>query len=227
VESKQRGPGRPADPAIEPRVYRAALDTYGRLGWAGLTIHGVATDAKVGKAAIYRRWADKGELLVDSLMSLDDSRPSPDSGLLREDIIDAVMGELDAYLSRHGLVRLRAQVEAKAYPELFGSAMERFRLRRYEAGKAMIDRAITRGEIPPKTNVPQLLDAIVGMTMNHFLAVPQHKMAALRRNKRKFAESVADFAMKALSANVSERSSISNRSAPTPKRGKQLGATRT
>src|ERR1700731_4692469 len=66
----QAGRGRPADPDIERRVIAAALSVYGEAGWAGFSLDRVARRAPVGKAALYRRWPTKEDLLLAALEHL-------------------------------------------------------------------------------------------------------------------------------------------------------------
>lgn len=192
-----RGPGRPVDPDIEKRLFAAVLEIYAETGWAGFTLHAAATKAKVGKAAIYRRWDSKEQLIVEAVMSIQ-SGVVPDTGTLRGDLIATVEGELLYYLTPHGLVLLRAQLEAKAYPEVFGAAMERFRRNRNESGRAILMAAEERGELTSDTDSWVILDAIGGMTINHFLATPHGRLSDLRRNRRVFAEAVVDFALRSI-----------------------------
>ena len=55
--------GRPRDPQLEERVFRAALDLYGEAGWAGFNLTKIAAEAGVGK------WVDAvaGRLLIGVL----------------------------------------------------------------------------------------------------------------------------------------------------------------
>jgi AcrR family transcriptional regulator len=198
-DAGRRPRGRPVDPEIETRVFEAVREVYTETGWAGFSVHAVATRARVGKAAIYRRWLSKEDLIVDAIMSMA-SAPTVDRGSLREDLISIVQGELREYMSPAGLVRLRAQVEAKVYPELFGAAMERFRRLRFNGGQVVINNAVARGELAQSADGIILLDAIGGMTLNHFLATPTYAQRALQRDSRRFAESVVDFVLAALAA---------------------------
>jgi AcrR family transcriptional regulator len=198
-DTGRRAPGRPVDPEIETRVFEAVREVYTETGWAGFSVHAVATRARVGKAAIYRRWLSKEDLIVDAIMSME-LAPVVDRGSLREDLIAIVQGELGEYLTPAGLVRLRAQVEAKVYPELFGAAMERFRRLRINGGRVVVNNAIARGELSETADGIILLDAIGGMTLNHFLATPTYAQRALQRDSRRFAESVVDFALAAVAA---------------------------
>ncbi|GAA1827559.1 TetR/AcrR family transcriptional regulator [Pseudonocardia ailaonensis] len=201
----RRAVGRPVDPDIEARVFAVVREVYSETGWAGFTIHAVATRAKVGKAAIYRRWGSKEELIADAIVSTV-SAPIQDRGSLREDLIAVVQGELAEYLRpADGLVRLRAMVEAKAYPELFGAAMDRIRRLRTANGRTIVDTARRRGELPTEADGILMLDAIGGMTMNRFLATPSYAMRELQRDSRQFAESVVDYVLAATDAHLRHR----------------------
>src|SRR4029453_2118016 len=73
---------------LERAIYDAVLDELQRVGLTGLTMEGVAGCAHTGKAALYRRWLGKEDLVVDaldhSLPRLDDL---PDHGNLRDDLL--------------------------------------------------------------------------------------------------------------------------------------------
>lgn len=189
-----RSAGRPADPELESRVFEAALEIYAEVGWASFTLSAVSARANTGKAAIYRRWSSKEDLIVDAILSID-AEPIPDTGSIREDLIATVEAELRSYLSPVGIARLRAQVEAKVYPEVFGRAMDRHRRYRNEGGRRFVAAAVGRGELPAGVDATPLLDALIGMTMNHFLSTAQHRLPVLRRRSRDFAESAADFVL--------------------------------
>jgi len=178
----------------------AALETYAATGWSGFTMHEVATRSKVGKAALYRRWANKGELLTDAFMQMDSQTPTVDTGTLRGDIISTVVNILQKSTSPMGLVAIRAQVEAKVYPGIFSDALERWQRGRSRAGRAMVERAIERGEIPAGAKAAQVLDAVIGMATNHVLAMPEQMVVQLQETSEPYAASVADFVLRALTA---------------------------
>ncbi|HEY0869645.1 MAG TPA: TetR/AcrR family transcriptional regulator [Acidothermaceae bacterium] len=73
--------------ALETAIYEAVLQQLSTVGFAAMTIEGIAATARTGKAAIYRRWPSKEELVADTL---DNVLPSldlpPDTGNVRTDI---------------------------------------------------------------------------------------------------------------------------------------------
>jgi AcrR family transcriptional regulator len=68
-------------------IMRATLDLAREVGYAKLSIEGVAARAGVGKHTIYRRWPSKGLLFHDSLLSLNEPvLDYPDSGDIVADL---------------------------------------------------------------------------------------------------------------------------------------------
>ncbi|MEV5573664.1 TetR/AcrR family transcriptional regulator [Spirillospora sp. NPDC052269] len=53
--------------ALESAILNAALDQLAEVGYLRLTMEGVAAAAQTGKAALYRRWSGKEELVADAL----------------------------------------------------------------------------------------------------------------------------------------------------------------
>ncbi|TDD45087.1 TetR/AcrR family transcriptional regulator [Nonomuraea terrae] len=193
------GRGRRPDPGLESRVHGAALELYGEVGWAGFTIDAVARRARVGKAAMYNRWESKDKLIADALTSwLSKSLPPSRTGPLRKNLLDMATDILDSYLEPKGLVYLRAQVEARVYPELFGQALETFQRERIRRGRAIVLAAIERGELPGGTSPALVLDALAGILTNHFLSTPTSQIPTLLEHKTKYVEETVDFVLSAV-----------------------------
>ncbi|MFF0625022.1 TetR/AcrR family transcriptional regulator [Streptomyces sp. NPDC004296] len=62
-----KGRGRPRDPATEKAILRATVQRFVSDGYARMTIGDIAADAGVTRPTVYRRWANKRELVVDAL----------------------------------------------------------------------------------------------------------------------------------------------------------------
>ncbi|WP_377269070.1 TetR/AcrR family transcriptional regulator [Peterkaempfera sp. SMS 1(5)a] len=66
---------------LEHAIFEATLDQLTSGGLARLTMEGVAGAARTGKAALYRRWTSKHELVLDALeSSLPPATDIPDRG---------------------------------------------------------------------------------------------------------------------------------------------------
>lgn len=176
-KSSQRG--RPVDPDLEFRVFAHALHVYAETGWVGFTIDAVAARAKVGKAAIYRRWDTKADMLVEALNWAPTSvhhPPVPEDDIW--DYFEALVGNLiRSFAGPYGFAMLRAQVEALMFQELLGTAMDRRRRSWIESGRSTIIAAIERGQLPESVSPGLLHDVALGAVISHILSTPQARLA--------------------------------------------------
>ena len=84
-----RRPGRPRSEQAEQAIIEATLDLFAEKGFEGVCVELVAARAGVGKATIYRRWANKEELLLAALSSMKSPIPEP-TGSVRDDLLAMV-----------------------------------------------------------------------------------------------------------------------------------------
>src|SRR5260370_33443705 len=109
--------GRPADPGIDNRVLTAALTVYGEVGWAGFTLDAVARRAPVGKAALYRRWPTKEDLLLAALEHLaEPPGDEADPADLRGCLIAMTEQVIAMFVGPKALGLPRVLIEASQYP---------------------------------------------------------------------------------------------------------------
>ncbi|MEU5897188.1 MULTISPECIES: TetR/AcrR family transcriptional regulator [Streptomyces] len=95
-------------PVLERAILDAALEQLSTVGWSGLTMEGVAAGAQTGKAAVYRRWPSKEDLVVDALRAgLPRPDSPPDRGSVREDLLQLCKEMRVTMFSRTGFA-LRA-----------------------------------------------------------------------------------------------------------------------
>jgi AcrR family transcriptional regulator len=150
--------GRKRDHSRDPEILDAALEVLAETGYDGMTIDMVATRAKAGKATLYRRWASKGELVIDAVACMKQIDPEaiPDTGTLRGDLVamikphalhDAdkklrIMGALTSMLARD--------------PELADAAYAAIVEPRAAVNRMLLQRAIDRGEIAADTDIEMM-----------------------------------------------------------------------
>ncbi|NBE50042.1 TetR/AcrR family transcriptional regulator [Streptomyces boluensis] len=196
MTSKTAGrPGRPADPDIEPRVIAATLDVYGAVGWAGFTIDAVARTSKVGKAAIYRRWASKQELIATAVASLRGADGFDVTGHLYEDLTRLARLLLRRYSGPYGPAYMRAMVEAKLYPEVLGAALDKVRQATIAGGRKIVLAAIDTGELPAGTSPSLVMDGLAGTIVHYVLMVPPERRRALHEDPNPFIGQVVSFVL--------------------------------
>lgn len=86
TSSPQGRTGRPRSAAADEAILAATRDALVELGWSKLTMGDVSARAGVAKTTLYRRWANKNELVVDAVAELFDALELPDRGSLEADI---------------------------------------------------------------------------------------------------------------------------------------------
>ncbi|NEA21050.1 TetR/AcrR family transcriptional regulator C-terminal ligand-binding domain-containing protein [Actinomadura bangladeshensis] len=79
---------------LEAALLDAAWDELAEAGFAKLTMESVAARAGTGIAVLYRRWANKDQLVLAALEHYRNAHPVdiPDTGSLRGDLIAALTG---------------------------------------------------------------------------------------------------------------------------------------
>ncbi|MEU2115868.1 TetR/AcrR family transcriptional regulator [Streptomyces sp. NPDC016459] len=152
--------GRPRSPEADTAILEATRAALVELGWAKLTMGDVAGRAKVAKTTLYRRWANKNELVVDAVAVLFDELELPDLGSLRADIGHVVL-QFAALLERpETKTALMAVVAESTRDE---PLRERIRASIVDRQKRLVlegrMRAQRRGELPADRD-PAVVDAL-------------------------------------------------------------------
>jgi AcrR family transcriptional regulator len=79
-------PGRPRQPDLDRRIEEAVLDLLRESGPAAVTMESVAAQAGIAKTSIYRRHANRGELMTSVLKAAIEPPQVPHEGTVREKI---------------------------------------------------------------------------------------------------------------------------------------------
>jgi len=206
--NRPTGRGRPADPDIERRVLAAALTVYGEVGWAGFTLDRVAHRAPVGKAALYRRWPTKEDLLLAALEHLaEPPREGADPTDLRGCLIGMTEQVIDMFVGPKALVLPRVLIEASQYPAHFDDMVQKIVRARFAVGRTIIQAAVDRGELPGGTPPDLIIDAIMGRVISLIVLTPGAQRVTINARRDHYAASVTDFVLQAvLRASAKDRS---------------------
>jgi len=160
-----RRPGRPRSEQAEQAIIEATLDLFGEQGFEGVCVEAVAARAGVGKATIYRRWANKEELLLAALGSMKSPIPEP-TGSVRDDLVAhlTVMcaDKADPRKARRYALLLG---EGQKYPRLMTRYKETVIGPRHDAIRAIIRRGIASGELRADTDIEIALLALTGTVL--------------------------------------------------------------
>jgi AcrR family transcriptional regulator len=169
------GPGRKRSEDSRLAILAAAMDLVGEVGYAGLTIEGIAARSGTGKQTIYRWWPSKADVLLDALATKADLHvPIPDEGSYAEDLRAFLLASFRLGRDRRVVDVLRALMAHAQVDAAFG---DRFRAsflhRRRDALAVIVDRAKARGDLPPIVSPGTVADIVFGVIWYRMLATRQ------------------------------------------------------
>ncbi len=155
--------GRPRSSSIDAAVSLAVHDLLAARGYSALSIEQVAQAAGVGKAAIYRRWASKAEMVFALVVHGAAIDAPADQGTLAEDLralAERVIAVLSAPAARQALPGLLADVQidpllAKRFHACFIGAERRI-------VAVLLDRSAARGELSTRADPADVHAQLLG-----------------------------------------------------------------
>ncbi|MGW1928227.1 TetR/AcrR family transcriptional regulator [Streptomyces sp. NPDC001919] len=155
-------------PVLERAILEAALEQLGSVGWNGLTMEGVAVGAQTGKAAVYRRWPSKEDLVADALQAgLPALDEAPDLGDVREELYELCRRVRDVMYSKPGFA-LRAvlhECDAEAAERFHGLIVTGVVEPSARLFREVLRRGIARGEVRADANNDLVVDVVPAMMM--------------------------------------------------------------
>ncbi|HTQ17067.1 TetR/AcrR family transcriptional regulator [Mycobacterium sp.] len=167
--SPRRNRGR-FDPSLDAAILEAALQGLGAHGYDRMSMDDIATRARVGKAAIYRRWSSKAAVVADAIAhwrrGLGPMEP-PNTGSLRGDI-DAVVAAVpdfdEAALSTIKVI-VGVATAAMHHPVLAAALDDLALSTPRQVIRVVLDQAVARGEIPASRDLSLIPDALLGLNV--------------------------------------------------------------
>lgn len=165
-------PGRKRSPESRAAILAAATALVREVGYAHLTIEGIAARARVGKQTIYRWWPSRADVLLEALADDADLAISvADQGTYRADLqvfLSDTFRLANAPDVRRILQTLMA--EAQLNPDFGGRFRAAFLARRRDALRSVVTRAARRGDLPPRPAPDIVLDVVFGVLWYRVLA---------------------------------------------------------
>jgi AcrR family transcriptional regulator len=170
TESPRRTPGRPRSEESHRAIIRATIELLLETGYRSLTMEGVRARAGVGKATIYRRWSSKEELVRDAIVVLHGDVEAPDTGSLRGDYL-GMGARVRAAAGRAGAATLMPRLlgDVANDPELHAIFYENLVAPRRAEMRAVLERAVARGEIRDDIDVELMIDLFAGPVVYRLL----------------------------------------------------------
>ncbi|WP_052433884.1 TetR/AcrR family transcriptional regulator [Streptacidiphilus melanogenes] len=167
--------GRPRSEAVEASIVEGMLRLLAKgSSLAGLSVEAIASEAGVGKATIYRRWADKDAMLLHLLTQLESKvDPICERATLRETLIAAVDSiRLNAVNRRSGSDLAMIGAEIRAIPDLYCRYHETVIEPRRRALRELVHAAQLRGELRDDIDPDLLGELVVGPMLSRAVLHP-------------------------------------------------------
>ncbi len=150
----------------EQEILEATLEVLADVGYDRLTMDAVATRAKASKATLYRRWNTKTALVIDALVSQKGPVAIPDTGSLRQDLIEISCG-FGGFTDHKTVDLLGSIITAVNRDADFAAAYRRDVIGpKVAAGRAVYERAKARGEIREDLDIDLVAPALAGMILH-------------------------------------------------------------
>ena len=165
-----RRPTRRLDASRDIAIFRAAVNGLTDVGYDRLTMDEIASRAHASKATLYRRWPSKAALIIDAIVAqreADQPIQLPDTGSLKTDIdaIIAAFPEHGAHDGQH-YAMLLGLVNAASHDQTLRDALSVHVLGRpRRLIHQLLERAISRGEIPADRDLDLIADTLIGLNM--------------------------------------------------------------
>ena len=168
---KKRAPGRPRSLASEEAIINATSRLLRTHGFSGLTLSRVAAGARASKSTIYRRWPTKEHLIVAAFNRWPVLVPH-DSGDVIEDLMD-LHAQSMRNLRRGGLKGVMPKlIAARAEDPALAFVLDPLIERRYDPVRAILRRAIERGQLPKGTDIELAVHMIMDITASRLYFPP-------------------------------------------------------
>ncbi|WP_030453953.1 TetR/AcrR family transcriptional regulator [Herbidospora cretacea] len=161
--------------AARRAILTAALDLAGEVGYARLSIEGIAARAGAGKQTIYRWWPSKGAVLFDALLMLSEGQGDqpadlPDTGDLEADLKTVLRATVEELNDPRYSEPMRAlAVEILLDPALAADFAERLDEPVRELKRRRLRRAQAAGQLAADADLDVAVDLIWGPLRTRWL----------------------------------------------------------
>jgi AcrR family transcriptional regulator len=162
ADHERKTPGRPRSARADEAIVEAVLDLLADGTPAeAISIEAVAAKAAVGKATIYRRWANKEALLVDAVASLKGDPPRIAGESVRDDLVALLRPVGTTRHTRAGKIMPCLLTEMHRSPELY-RCFQKITEPRRDLMRDVLARGISRGELRADLDIDLVLVMLLG-----------------------------------------------------------------
>jgi AcrR family transcriptional regulator len=143
-------------------VLGAAIDLLAERGYSGFSVEQVVERSGVAKTTLYRHWRTRNDLLAAAVAELDGGGPLPDTGSVRQDLVDLLARRVQAARTRQWNRCMPALVEAAAYNPELAEIIASLTWQMLEQIETLLQRGIERGELRHDLDLQLAASALIG-----------------------------------------------------------------
>lgn len=165
--------GRPRCEESHAAILRAASQLLEEVGFARLSIEGIAVRAGVGKATIYRWWSCKGAVAMEAFLSATEQKVIfPQTGSAIADVTAQMCVLAEAYQGVTGRIVGEVIALGQSDPDSRKAFVEGYLEPRRSAARIALQRGVEQGEIRTDVDLDILVDALYAPIINRLLLRP-------------------------------------------------------
>jgi AcrR family transcriptional regulator len=160
IESNARR-GRPRNDHIHKLILNTALDLAFELGFRPLSVEAIAAKAGVGKTTIYRRWPNKGAVVMDAFLSIVGPKtifPSTDRAI--NSIQLQMRAQVKAFRSKYGNMVRSLVGDGQFDSDVLEAFRQRWILPRRQLARNAIELAMKQGDLRSDLDVDTVIDTL-------------------------------------------------------------------
>jgi AcrR family transcriptional regulator len=150
-------------------ILAATLAELTENGYMGLSVERVAKRARTSKAAIYRRWPARADLVAAAIHHTGDHDVAPDTGDVRTDLFAVLRAAADRLAGPYGEAARGLITETLANPDATQEVRQRLVHGRNQVITAVVERAVARRQARPQALTPQLISLAPALLVHHYL----------------------------------------------------------
>jgi AcrR family transcriptional regulator len=160
------------DHVLIDAIHAATLAELTETGYAALSIDHVAKRARTSKAAIYRRWPSRADLVAATIQhaSERDQDMTPNTGHVRADLFAVLRAAGDRLAGPYGEAARGLITESLADPDATLAAREYLARERNHMITTVLQRAAERGQVRRQALTPELISLAPTLLSHHYLS---------------------------------------------------------
>jgi AcrR family transcriptional regulator len=169
----QKPLGRPRSLKSHQAILKATLELLAEVGFDAMSIEAIAARAGVGKTTIYRRYANKEELVADAIENVREEIIIPDTGSIWGDIDALVENAAQNTLSPLGRKTVAMIISsASSNPQFAQIYWTKYLQPRRVAFEVVLERAKARNELDEGLDPGLVFDTMSGIMLYALIFQP-------------------------------------------------------